>query len=370
MTNQQLRDDEVRAAFLVRAGGPPRPDLADRIRAATGTTRQSRAFSILPSRATSVGSRLAWAAVVAALGVALIGVLTFGVGRFAVTPPDATASPTIDASTAPSPSPSVEPSASSDPSPSTFPNASPSDPRSQAPGETPYVPADLGPDRIGHVVATDGLRVRRLPTVAETSERLEPMLDAGVMFYVVAGPVFADGYAWYQVDPYGLDPGLTPFGWVAAGSRDGEPWIENLLDGCDSIGLSIELLGSAPGQENLYCYGGDEIELTGNLHCDVGDIEGLSAGPDWVEFDRYCELRAPDWTIHDGISLRVWGQAATRLLDPGGPIGGQYTVVGHFDDPAANECESPGFDADAPEPAEVVLRCRMAFVATSVTPAD
>lgn len=75
------------------------------------------------------------------------------------------------------------------------------------------MPADLAPDRIGRVVATDGLRVRSLPTTAETSERLEPTLETDTPFYVVDGPVFADGYAWYQIDPYGGHPELTPFGW-------------------------------------------------------------------------------------------------------------------------------------------------------------
>jgi hypothetical protein len=207
--------------------------------------------------------------------------------------------------------------------------------------------------------------------VAETSTRFEPTLDAGVPFYVVDGPVIADGYAWYQIDPYGGDASL-PFGWVAAGSREGEAWIEQYLDGCDSIYPSVELLGSQPAQEALYCYGvvmPDDYELTGNLFCDFGDVEGLTSGPEWIEFDRFCDLRAPDWNIHDGISIRVWGQAATSLLEAGSPVDGQYTVVGHYDDPASGECASGGVDGAVPDPAEAILFCRMQFVVTEVTPA-
>jgi hypothetical protein len=246
----------------------------------------------------------------------------------------------------------------------------PSQPATPAeePAASPFIPADLGPDRIGRVVATDGLIVRTRPTVGDGSERLEPTLDEGTQFYVVDGPVMADGYAWYQIDPYGADPAL-PFGWVAAGSRQGDAWIKNHLDGCDSVGTSIETVGAQWPQEALYCYGSDELELTGNLVCEFGDIEGLSTGPEWIEFDRFCELRAPDFNIHDGISLRLWGQAATSLLDEGSPVDGQYTVVGHFDDPAASECKSAGFDGEAPDPAETVLKCRMMFVVTEVTPA-
>ena len=210
-----------------------------------------------------------------------------------------------------------------------------------------------------------------MPTVDESSKRFEPLLGAGVPFYVVDGPVFADGYAWYQVDPYGGDAPL-PFGWVAAGSREGDAWIKQYLDGCDSMYPHVEDLGTEPAQQSLYCHGvqmpGD-IELTGNLFCDLGDIEGLHSGPDWIEFDRYCELRAPDWNIHDGISLRIWGQAATSLLEQGNPVEGRYTVVGHFNDPASRSCEAGGLDGDAQDPAEAVLFCRMQFVATEVTPA-
>ena len=44
---------------------------------------------------------------------------------------------------------------------------------------------------------------------------------------------------------------------------------------------------------------------------------------------------------------------------------GQYTVVGHFDDPGSAECEGSG----AFDPAEAVLFCRTQFVVTEVTPA-
>ena len=112
----------------------------------------------------------------------------------------------------------------------------------------------------------------------------------------------------------------------------------------------------------------DDYELTGTLVCDFGDVEGLTSGPAWMELDRFCDLRAPDWNIHDGKSIRVWGQAATSLLEQG-PVDGQYTVVGHFDDPGSSSCTAAGQGSDAPDPAEAILFCRMQFVATKVTPA-
>jgi hypothetical protein len=361
MNDQHITDRDLRAAFATRAAGAPSPDLAARISAEAARTRQSRPLIALPQYGSRATTQLAWAAVVAALTIALVGALALGVGR---SNPDQVVVPPVES---PSAAPTNAPTPSVAPSPSAGPSADPS----VDPSGSPFIPAGLGPDRIGRVVATDGLRVRSLPTVGEASERHEPTLDAGVPFYVVDGPVIADGYAWYQIDPYGGDAPL-PFGWVAAGSREGDPWIEQYLDGCDTVYPSVEMLGTAPAQESLYCYGvvlPDDYELTGNLYCDLGDIEGLTSGPEWIEFDRYCELRAPDWNIHDGVSIRVWGKAATSLLDGGSPVDGQYTVVGHFDDPASRTCQRSGVEGDVTDPAEAVLFCRTQFVVTEVTPA-
>ena len=313
MNDQQLSDRDLQVAFAARASGTPSPDLAARISAEAATTRQSRSWLPLPSFNAGPAPKLAWAAVLALTTVALVGVLAFGAGNnpSAVVDPSASPSPTAD--------PSVAPSPSVDPSPSQGPSGEPSAEPTAEPSGDPFIPAGLGPDRIGRVVATDGLRVRSLPTVGESSERFEPTLDAGVPFYIVAGPVIADGYAWYQIDPYEGDPSL-PFGWVAAGSREGEPWIEMYLDGCDSVYPSVEMIVSQPAQETLYCNGvsmpGD-YEFTGNLFCDFGDVEGMNHGPEWMEFDRYCELRAPDWTFENGH------------LDPGlGPSGHEPARVG------------------------------------------
>lgn len=355
MNHQHVTDRDLKAAFAARAAGAPNLDLAARISAEAARTRQSRPFLVLPGFASQATTRLAWAAVLAALTVALVGVVALSGGSRPIT------------GVVPSQSPgsSEEPGVSPSPAPTT--PASPSASPTEEPSGSPFVPGVLGPDRVGRVVATDGLRVRSLPTVAEASQPREPLLPEGTRFYVVDGPVFADGYAWYQVDPYGGDEPL-PFGWVAAGSREGDPWIENHLDDCDSVGVSIRLLHEQPAQESLFCYGqvmpGD-IELTGDLHCELADVEGFVSGPEWLESDRYCSLG------EDGVEIGVVGKPATSLLEQGSPVDGRYTVVGHFDDPEASECTSDGIDVEgnSPDPAEVVLNCRMQFVITEVTPA-
>jgi hypothetical protein len=239
---------------------------------------------------------------------------------------------------------------------------------------SPLVGAGLGPDTLGLVVATDGLRVRSLPAVGDESQRLEPTLPAGVRFYVVDGPATSDGYAWYQVQPYGRDERL-PFGWIAAGSRDGEPWVDQFPLGCDTSAPSAESLVIGEPLEHLFCsLGGDsprtsppgpEIAFEGNVYCTLADDHwGPLSGPDWIDQLGYCELRT------DLGSIRLQGTPITGLLDGDtNPVEGRYALVGHFDDPGARQCrEGPFGDVDPPDPAQVVLRCRTYFVVTEVTP--
>ena len=161
-------------------------------------------------------------------------------------------------------------------------------------------------------MATDGLRVRSLPTVGEQSERLEPTLAEGVRVYITDGPAPADGYAWYQAKPYDGDRAL-PFGWIAAGSRDGEPWIEPFPLGCDTVAPSAEGLVSGEPLEQLYCSvsaRNPDITFEGDVWCTFADDHhGPLSGPDWIDQRGYCELRTP-------VGSRwLYGQPVMRLLD-------------------------------------------------------
>ncbi len=330
----------------------------------------------LPGFGSQATTRLAWVAVLTALAVALIGVLAFGAGRNPITS-------ILPSETAVTPA-SAEPSGLAEPSvgPSVGPAASLAPSGSMAP---PLVIDGLGPDTLGIVVATDGLRVRSLPTVGEASERLEPTLPEGVRFYVLDNPVIADGYAWYQVQPYGdplervgpagdwaqvevsANPPLLPFGWVAAGSREGEPWIEHFNLGCDSIAPSAEFLVSGEPLEQLFCsvVGGNlESTVDGNVYCTSADDHNAVTGPDWISGAGLCELRT------ESGARRVFGQAVHELIDESNnPVEGRYTITGHFDDATAGECQAfVRGGGEAPNPAAVILSRRTSFVVTEVTP--
>lgn len=86
----------------------------------------------------------------------------------------------------------------------------------ETPTATPF-PTNLLIGQRARVVARTGLNIRRQPSAqAERSGRLAPW----AVVEVVAGPVVAEGYVWWQIDDgYGLA------GWVAGG--DGEDvWLD------------------------------------------------------------------------------------------------------------------------------------------------
>jgi hypothetical protein len=283
------------------------------------------------------------------------------------------ASPALDPRTSTAPTTAAPPSAAIVVAPAplpatTTPEAAPSG------AARPLDAGGLGPDTLGVVVATDGLRVRSLPTLGDQSERFEPTLPEGVRLYVVDGPVTADGYAWYQVQPYGA-PEHLPFGWIAAGSRDGGRWIERLPLGCDAVAPSAEGLATGEPLEQLFCSldgetrrtnaPGPDTSFEGNVYCTIADDHwGTLSGPEWIDQLGYCELRT------DRGSIRLSGAAITGVLEvsDSNPIEGRYAIVGHFDDPGARQCKAGEIEGIEADPAEAVLQCRTFFVVTKATP--
>jgi len=76
------------------------------------------------------------------------------------------------------------------------------------------------------VTLSDTLRVRSQPRVSEDSKMYEPLLRKGTNFSIVRGPTTGSGYWWYEVElAPGILDGAIRRGWVAAGDRDGAPWI-------------------------------------------------------------------------------------------------------------------------------------------------
>lgn len=277
---------------------------------------------------------------------------------------DTAATPSVSASatTAETPSP-TEPAADETASPS------------------PEQPDALGPDSVASVVTTD-LVVRSRPEISDESEILSPSLSSPTLLYVVDGPVTASGYDWYQVHPFGMHyldfmTGAPPFGWVAAASREGEPWIAAATPECPSTDVDTVRVDTIRAMTNialLACFGGTEdLTLEGEFGgCFVADPAAIEPG--WL-YQTGCSLVPPGYQL---------GQV---LPDPGGlpmrfaadvPIpfdleGELVRVAGRFDDPIARTCEPVAIDGEefggvtqSIEPAQAVLLCRAQFVVTQV----
>jgi hypothetical protein len=225
-----------------------------------------------------------------------------------------------------------------------------------------WAPFGLVRDAMAEVVVDGGVRVRSLPTVDPSSVKYEPLLVRGDEVFIVDGPVSADGYEWYLVQslPGGTSGG--PFGWVAAASRDGETWIDDLGGpDCPSLPGDARRLGVLPEELLVHCYGGTErtFELDANVYC--LQPEGPAIEPAWLGMG--CGLLSGDACGSCGIPIAVdpqFGMLPREEL-------ARWSFAGHFDDPAAATCRlAAPSGIDDPSPELVVHRCRTTFVLTSL----
>ena len=200
------------------------------------------------------------------IGVVVLAVLTVILLVMLLTRGDGTAS----ASESPTPSASASASVSG--------SASPGASQSATPAATPSADLPDQPDLAADtVVATTvaNLTVRGAPGLG--AERLGS-LENGALSFVAGGPTDADGFRWYLVSGLGLppnsgcagepetDPYNCPiwFGWVAAASESGEPWLVEQDIACPDEPLTAENLAvGRTALERLACFGSDPITFRG-----------------------------------------------------------------------------------------------------------
>ena len=221
--------------------------------------------------------------------------------------------------------------------------------------------ADVAVDHLAAVVVSD-LVVRSGPGVDPgTSTILADGLTTDDRVFVVDGPVDADGYAWYLVAPLERDDGMVaPFGWVAAASRSGEPWIEGIEAACPAT-VTLASVIELHRYERVVCFGDAPFSLDAPLVS-----AGIGGGPwSWE----------PDWLVQIGglgLALDDTGDRTLAVrVPPGGPSfgpGGAVRVTGHFNDAAALTCQVTSADPATPAPSreEAILICRSEFVLDSV----
>jgi len=261
---------------------------------------------------------------------------------------------------------SVEPSATT---PSPAGSGSSASPSAGSPGK-------IAIDSIALVV-TDDLRVRSKPGVSNDSLLLAPLLGKGREAFVVAGPVTASGFAWYEVQPI-RRPGQfddLPLGWVAAAAKDGEPWLASRPPDCPAAPDTYTSVVALRPLIGVSCFGADELTFAARVtrpEATCGVELGWTIEPEWL--GSTCQHPAfivLDPQGNDSFDAVLDPTTDIAGLDPGVELADAIDVLvsGHFDDAAAGSCQ--GASTEAPielTPEEIVLRCRTQFVITKLEP--
>jgi hypothetical protein len=158
-------------------------------------------------------------------GVALVATLVLGIAFAACASSGSEGAPTLAAVIgSPPASIAVRPSAFAPPSITPLPTPEPTvQPDATGQPSPPIERCESG----WAVTIVDTLRVRSQPNVSDESIKYEPLLGSGSELQFVGGPAAGSGYWWYEVSlpPSVLRGGVTR-GWIAAGDRDGTPWIQ------------------------------------------------------------------------------------------------------------------------------------------------
>ena len=356
MSQPILTDRDVAAMFAARAAGTVNPDLAQRIHEAAAGTRQRRRLFGFAGLDAGPMRAFAFATLLGATSLALVGALILGGQQQpqpTVVPPGPTASPSPTATPSPSPSPSSPPSPSATPLP---------------PG-TRTSPDTLERPRVDGVgwIAVPATSLFAAPS--ETADVLGELPSVATDLFFLEGPVEAEGFVWWKVQPYALDEPEAPtypIGWVIAGVvNSDEPPVLGYVPDCPTSPIDVERSLRLSSYAAIACFGRDDVVLEGTLSCSEADVDRLVSGPDWLRNDRSCQFQT-----EAGFPLiEVHGAAVHDLVTPGQVVTTRVRVTAHVDDAQAASCVAGGAEGGR-TPEQAVLDCRKLLVATAVERLD
>ncbi len=143
---------------------------------------------------------------------------------------------------------------------------------------------------------------------------------------------------------------------MARADHDGTPWLAGDKQACPTLPLTATALLSMKRYGGLACYGSKEIEVIGDIRCELATVDRPITGPDWIRTNRQCRFDL------GGETLEFFDGGIQGL---GLPTTGAARVTGHFADPQAAACVDGGA-LPKPDLASVVANCRAMFVATDL----
>ncbi len=245
------------------------------------------------------------------------------------------------------------------------------------PKPTRKPPSEIQVGSIATVV-TDGLRVRSRPEVSDASTKLVPLLKRGQEVFVVKGPVAGSGYRWYEVQPLGtrVIDNRPPFGWVAVGDKDGDPWIKGGGFDCPKPPTTYRAFVALEPLAWVACFGRKSITFPAQLadpEATCGVDPGWTITPEWL--GGTCT--APEFLVWDPEGDDSYFESVidpgldTHAFQPGVSRKDwiRVKVTGHFDHKAALRCKGKSTeDGVAVELSrdEIITGCRATFVITGI----
>jgi hypothetical protein len=323
-----------------------------------------------------------------ALAVVLIGC---GPTGWTATPPGASVSGPgagsagVPGSENPPPTPASKPSIATTAGPSVAPSSSPV--TTPCPAVSPAaVAGTLVRPKVDSLAAvvTDSLRVRSKSGLAADSKVLHRRLMRRDVVYVVAGPVSASCYDWYQIYvPYDAAHDRDEaFGWVAAASIEGKPWLAGGQPLCPARPKTVSDLADLPNSVGLACFAGRRLTFDAWLGAyeTCGMSEGWTVEPRWLGdtcagnngmwiADRGARSSS-DFGVNEPVTAVFAPKVDTSRFHPGNPRKEwiPVRVTGIFDHPTAKTCHGVSDGEAVPiTDDQAALGCRAQFVITSIT---
>ena len=166
-----------------------------------------------------------------------------------------------------------------------------------------------------------------------------------------------------------------PQGWVAAASRDGEPWLEAGSFECPAPPADFRTLANLPAGVGLACFPGAPITVEARLVSCNCDVDGGWYNPAWFTFGGGPLLVPPGRTTAQSDTADWF----PLHMDPAGhhddvlpasladqpDLGQIVEVTGVFDHPAAAACTFTDIGEEPGEPAPT-NDCRSKFAVTNL----